>query len=159
MPFALIALILLVLAGTVELAFLVQVAGWIGILPTIVLLIGVSIAGMLLIRRQGVATLMRLQGALQQGRMPVVELFDAACLVAAGILLTLPGFISDIAACLLLLPPFRSLLYKALARRLQAIEVRGGGRRPGSRRPPAVIEGEYEEIEPMPDQLGPRRER
>jgi UPF0716 protein FxsA len=74
-------------------------------------------------------------------------------------LLALPGFLSDILACVLLLPPVRRLLYNALARRARVTTgPRHGerGPRPGGR-PTAVIEGQYEEIEPVPDRRDERR--
>jgi UPF0716 protein FxsA len=89
----------------------------------------------------------------------VRELFDGACVLAAGLLLILPGFLSDIVAGVLLLPPVRRLLYNALARRARVTTgPRDGERGPPPRGPhPAVIEGEYEEVEPVPDRGDERR--
>lgn len=154
-------LALLLLAG-LELFVVVRVAGGIGILPTLLLLVGIGVAGMMLVRRQGLATVARAQAALQAGRPPVAEVFDGACILGAGVLLALPGLLTDVAGVALLLPPFRRLLYNALARRLagSATLVRGGtgqvprrGTRGGD-----VIEGQYEEVGPAPaTPLPPRR--
>jgi UPF0716 protein FxsA len=148
-------LLALLLLGAVELAVLVRVAGLLGVLPTLLLLVAVGLLGARLVRHQGLGTLARAQEALQAGRPPVRELFDGACILVAGFLLVLPGFVSDILACVLLLPPVRRLLYNALTRRARVTT----GPRDGERGPrhPAVIEGEYEEVEPVPERPDERR--
>lgn len=159
MPLALAGLILLIAVLAAEIAFMVSVADAIGVLPTVLLLIGIGIVGTILIRRQGLATLGRVHTALQEGRLPVADLFDGACILVAGVMMALPGFLSDILGCLLLLPPFRRLLYKALARRGRDLELRGGqdGFRTRVRTRRTVIEGEYEEVEPVREPLDERR--
>jgi UPF0716 protein FxsA len=148
MPLPLIGLLVLLLAlGVAELAVLVKVAGALGVVPTVLLVVGLGIAGTALVRRQGLATLRRAHAATQAGRLPVADLFDAACLLVAGLLLMLPGLLSDVPAVGLLLPPVRRLLYNALARRVRAVG-RSGARPRGSG--PALIEGEYEEVQPLP---------
>ena len=150
MPLALVGLILLVAVLAAEIAFMVNVADAIGVLPTVLLLIGIGVMGAVLIRRQGLAILGRAHAALQEGRLPVADLFDGACILIAGLMMALPGFLSDIVGCVLLLPPFRRLLYKALARRMRASgEVAAGpaGPRTRVRTGQAVIEGDYEEVE------------
>jgi UPF0716 protein FxsA len=151
MPRLLFLLVLLALAG-LELLVIVRVAGGIGVLPTLVLLVGIGVLGMMLVRRQGLATIARVQASLQAGRLPVADVFEGVCILVAGLLLALPGLLSDAAGVALLLPPFRRLLYKALARRLgdPAVLARGG---PTPRRRGVgveVIEGQYEEVGPAP---------
>ena len=148
-------LLALLLLASAELAVLVRVAGRIGALPTVLLLVAAALLGGRLVRRQGLGALVRAQEALRAGRPPVRELLDGACVLAAGVLLILPGFLSDIAACVLLLPPVRRLLYNALTRRARVTT----GPRDGERGPrhPAVIEGEYEEVEPVPERPDERR--
>lgn len=150
MPLPAIAIIVLFLLAAAELAVLVEIADGIGVLPTLALLIGVGVVGMALVRRQGLATLRRVAAAAQANQPPVAELFDGACILAAGLLMLLPGFLSDVVGCALLLPPLRRVLYKAVLRRSKA-PTPYGPQRPGSppRHGPAVIEGEYEEIEPV----------
>ena len=152
-------LLVLLLLAAAELAVLVRVAGLIGVLPTLLLLVATALLGGQLVRRQGLGALVRAQEALRAGRPPVRELLDGACVLAAGVLLILPGFLSDIVAGVLLLPPVRRLLYNALAHRARVTTgPRDGERGPPPRGPrPAVIEGEYEEVEPVPDRPDERR--
>src|SRR3954471_9585715 len=135
-------LVVLLLLAAAELTILVRVAGLIGVLPTLLLLVAVGLLGVRLIRHQGLGTLLRAQAALRAGQPPVRELFDGACILASGVLLVLPGFLSDILACVLLLPPVRRLLYNALARRARVTPgPRCGERGPRpAGRPPAGTE-------------------
>ena len=162
MPRLLLLFALLLLAGA-ELFVIVKVAGGIGVLATLLLLVGIGLAGMALVRRQGLATLARVSASVQEGRLPVADVFEGVCILGAGLLLALPGLLSDVAGVALLLPPFRRLLYNALARRLGADRsalARGGGLGRSAPRRGAeveVIEGQFEEVGPAPPTpLSPR---
>jgi UPF0716 protein FxsA len=158
LPFPLILLALLLVAvPVVELSVLVAVADRIGVLTTVALVILASIVGAWLARREGMAAIRRLRQAVDAGRTPVREVFDGACVLVAGAMLILPGFVTDIVGALLLLPPTRSLLYRLLGRRLEARAARRGRPAPGPARPGPedVIEGDFEEIEgPVPPPRG-----
>ena len=112
-----------------ELWVIIQVGEMIGVLPTIALLIAVSIAGTWLLKAQGVATWRRLQASLAQGRMPTEEVTDAALILFGGALLLTPGFLSD-ALGLVLLVPFTRGAVRIVARRTfrRWIDRRRGGR-------------------------------
>ena len=154
LPLVLLVPLLLLAVPVVELAVMVAVAGKIGILATVGLQVLLSILGAGIARRQGLAAFARLRATVDRRQPPVAEVIDGACILVAGVLLVIPGFVSDALGGLLLLPPVRAGIYKAVARR---VEVRTfGGTRPGGPSPDApgrssgggVIEGEYEEIEP-----------
>jgi UPF0716 protein FxsA len=129
-PLLAIAFILVPLA---ELAVLIAVGDWIGLVPTLVLLLVVSVAGAWLAKREGLAAWRRFQLALAEGRMPTVEVADGAMILLAGALLLTPGFLSDVVGVLLLLPPTRAMA-RRLAPRLAARRLRRRGRR-------VVVEG------------------
>lgn len=125
-------LILLVALPIAELAVLVQVAGSIGVLDTIGLLIVVSVVGVWLAKRAGLGVVARLRDTTARGEPPSRELADGALILLAGGLLVLPGFISDVVGILLLLPPVRALVRTVLLRRLRnggnVVVVGGHGR-------------------------------
>ncbi len=100
-----------------ELFVLVRVGGEIGVLNTIALLIGVSIVGAWLVKREGMGLLSRMQAQLGAGRMPTNELIDGFLIMFAGALLLTPGFLTDVVAILLLLPPVRAGVRAMLKRR------------------------------------------
>ena len=101
--------VVLVVVPLVELFVIVRVGEWIGYLPTFALLIGISICGGFLVKREGIGTLRRAQAQLRAGEIPAAELVDGAIIVTAGALLLTPGFVTDAIGLLLLFPPTRFL--------------------------------------------------
>ena len=119
--------ILLLAVPIIELYIIVQVAGGIGTLETILLLIFVSVVGAWLVRREGLGALGRLQGQLGQGRVPANEIVDGLLILVAGALMLTPGFLTDALGLLLLIPPTRIIVRKLLIRRFRGrVQVRGG---------------------------------
>lgn len=99
-----------------ELAVLIEVGQKIGVVPTIALLIIVSIAGAFLAKREGVAVWRRFQSALQRGEAPSTEVFDGALVLFGAALLLTPGFITDILGFALLLPPSRAAVRRSMVK-------------------------------------------
>jgi UPF0716 protein FxsA len=92
----------------IELYLLIEVGTIIGALNTVILVIATGFAGAWLARLQGMQTMIRVRSSLQQGIMPTEELMDALLIFMAGIVLLTPGFITDAAGLLLLIPETRS---------------------------------------------------
>lgn len=116
MPVVVFFLIFVVLP-LAEIYALIKVGSWLGIFPTIALLLLVSAAGVTLLKREGLRVLHRMRDQVAAGNMPSNEIVDGVCLVLAGLLLVVPGFVTDIVGLLVLLPPFRALLRSVLRRR------------------------------------------
>lgn len=116
-PLALL-LVLLVAVPTLEIWLIFQVSGQIGIWPTVAALVAEALIGGWLIRREGSRTWQALVGAFGTGRVPAGELADAALVLIGGVLLLVPGFLTDILGFLFLLP-----LTRPLARRVAAFFV------------------------------------
>ena len=138
-------LVAVIALPVIEIALFIKSAQWIGLLPTIVAAIAAGAIGLALVRRQGFDLLMRARAQFDRGEVPVAEVFDGLCLAVAGALLVLPGFFSDVAAILLLLPPVRAALRLVLAARLGAGRPAPGQRGPASG--PQVIETDYRVID------------
>jgi UPF0716 protein FxsA len=133
---ALLLVIVFLVAPLVELAVIISVADSIGVLNTVGLLILVSLVGAWLARREGAGVLRRIQAALGRGDMPSTEVADGGLILLAGALMIAPGFVSDVLAILLLLPPTRAvvrapLLRYAARKGLFAVGARGAGRSGG----------------------------
>lgn len=99
--------LLLLVVPIVELYVLIQVGQAIGAGWTILLLIGVSILGTILLKREGGVAWRRLQEAIAAGRMPTNEVTDGALIVVGGALLITPGFVTDVVGLLFLFPMTR----------------------------------------------------
>lgn len=104
----------------VELSLLVWVGSHLGILMLILLLIGSSLLGITLIRVRGWYSLTRIKQQLTQGQLPTDALWGSLRWLVAGILFVIPGFVTDILACVLLSPFGRYLLNLFIGSRLIA---------------------------------------
>lgn len=98
------------LVPVAELYVLLQVGSQIGVGATIALIILTGIAGAYLARTQGFDLLRRIQTELSAGRLPTSELLDGAMVLAGGIVLLTPGFLTDITGFVLLVPFTRNLI-------------------------------------------------
>jgi UPF0716 protein FxsA len=114
-------LVLFLVVPIVELYVIVQVAGGIGVLETLGLLIVVSIVGAWLVKTQGIGLIRRVQTKLAAGQMPGKELVDGALILFAGALMLTPGFVTDTAGLLLLLPPTRAIVRTFLMKRFSVM--------------------------------------
>jgi len=114
---ALIFLLALILTPLIEITLFVEIGGEIGALPVVLLTVATAAAGIGLVRAQGLHTLRSAQRELDAGRAPVAEMMHGAMLVAAGLFLLAPGFMTDALGALLLLPPVRRLVVRQLLAR------------------------------------------
>jgi len=114
---------LFIVVPLVELALLIQVGRWVGVLPTVTLVAVTGLLGIILVRREGTRTLRRIEGELQAGRLPHGALMDGAALLVAGAFLMTPGVLTDALAFALLFPFTRTLIReRTLARMRRAME-------------------------------------
>jgi UPF0716 protein FxsA len=113
MPLVLL-FILFIVVPLAELYVIIQLAGVIGILPTIALLLIDSIAGTMLMKSQGRAAWRRFNEATSAGRIPAREVADGALIILGGALLLAPGFITDVFGFILLIPPTRALVRRTV---------------------------------------------
>jgi UPF0716 protein FxsA len=124
---AAVLVLLLLVMPVVELAVIVQVAQEIGVLETLVLLVGVSIAGAWLLKQQGLATWRSLQETMARGQVPTKEATDGALILFGGALLLTPGFVTDAVGLVLLIPPTRALVKSGFRKLLGGWAVRRAG--------------------------------
>jgi UPF0716 protein FxsA len=113
-----VLLALLIVVPLAELFVIIQVAHAIGLVPTLVVLLGVSIAGAWLLKREGLAAWRRVRETSARGVMPATEVADGAMVLLGGALLLTPGFITDAAGLLLLVPRVRVSLRGGIRRLL-----------------------------------------
>lgn len=142
MPF----LLLFILLPMVELWLMIKVGGVLGPLTTVLMVIFTALLGVTLLRIQGLSALLRAQQKMQAGELPANELVQGVFLAAGGLLLLVPGFITDAVGFLCLTPGIRSLLVAGLLKRTQGrvfMAQRFGAGASGSAAKPDVIEGEF----------------
>ena len=107
-------LLLFTVVPIVELGLLIQVGRVIGLAPTIAIVLVTGITGAALARWQGLATLRRVQTEMSEGRVPTGPLVDGLLILVAGGVLLTPGFLTDALGFLLLIPPTRTAVRRAL---------------------------------------------
>ncbi|WP_137224920.1 MULTISPECIES: FxsA family protein [Shewanella] len=126
-----ILLLIFVLVPVIELNVLIEVAGSIGSWATVGLVLFTAVVGVSLVRSQGLSTLMSVQEKLARGEAPGQEIVEGMMLAAAGVLLLIPGFVTDFIGLVLLTPFTRAPIAAFLYKRMQLRVIANGGFPPG----------------------------
>lgn len=100
-------LLLLILFPAVEISLFLISSKMIGILPTMLFVVLTSALGAYFARKQGIEAFQKVQRDLQYGKMPGTTIVDGFCILVGGLLLLIPGFLSDFIGALLLIPMTR----------------------------------------------------
>jgi len=137
----------------VEIALFIQIGGWIGLWPTLGIVVLTAILGTWLVRTQGALALAQLRGSFQQLRDPTEPLAHGAMILFAGALLLTPGFFTDACGFALLIPPVRQAVYAYLRTRVKVQQFGYGNAPPDARGAPPhargdIIDGDYHEVAP-----------
>ena len=103
-----------------EVALLLWVSARTGLLFTILAGAVTGLVGGSLVHRQGILTWQNINRELSQGRLPADELIGGLLLLIVGVLLCVPGFITDTLGFLIVIPGIRHLVAAALRRQLTA---------------------------------------
>ena len=151
--------LLFVLLPLLEIFVLVKVGSIIGAWPTVGLVVFAGVAGVVLIRVQGFMTWRRVTEALARAQLPAKELLEGFVLLLGGLLLIIPGFITDILAISCLIPPLRRAALQwvighfiiARIRPQSSNQANDSSANPGI---PRTIEGDFERDD---DHRRPRR--
>ncbi|MCD6319226.1 MAG: FxsA family protein [Candidatus Desulfofervidaceae bacterium] len=98
---------LFTLVSLLELALIIEVGSHVGVLTTILLILGTAVLGAHLAQTQGLQILTHLRAELQAGQMPDNTLIEGLLILAGGLLLLTPGFLTDTLGFLLIIPPSR----------------------------------------------------
>ena len=116
--------VLFIVVPFAEIYVLLQVGHAIGVANTLGLLLLVSVVGAWLAKREGLGVIRRMQRSIEAGRVPGAELVDGFLILLAAALMLTPGFLTDIVAIFLLLPPVRAVVRRELRRRVaRRIEI------------------------------------
>ena len=111
-----ISLLLFLALPFVEIAGFVIVGSEIGVLATLGLIVLSAVLGFSLLRRQGLSLLNQMKAETAAGRAPQREIIHGTLLIFAGILLIIPGFLTDIIGLLLFIPFVRDLIWNRFLR-------------------------------------------
>ncbi|MEU4673832.1 FxsA family protein [Amycolatopsis sp. NPDC023774] len=141
-----VAFLLYVIA---EVAAIWAVGSLVGVLGTIALLIAGAFVGSWLARREGGKAMRAFVTKAQAGRPADKELTDGMLIAVGGILIMVPGFVSDLLGLFVLLPPSRALVRRWWLRRAEKRAIRYANQRRG---PVMVVDSEVVAEDPRPSQ-------
>lgn len=112
----------------IELYLFVEVSNQIGFGAALLWIVGVSIVGAWLVKREGMSAFRRANQKVAAGEVPTDELITGILILFAGALMLTPGFLTDAVGMLLLFPPSRALVRHRLRGRFATGPIVIGGR-------------------------------
>ena len=104
----------------IEIYLLIKIGSYLGAFNTVAIVILTAFLGALLARYQGFQTMLRVRESLERGEMPAEELLDALLILLAGIVLLTPGFLTDLAGLMILIPKTRLMFKRWLRKKFDA---------------------------------------
>jgi UPF0716 protein FxsA len=111
--------VIFVAVPIIEIGLFIQVGGWLGLWPTLAIVVLTAFLGTVLVRSQGIAAMGNIKSNLNEFRDPTESLAHGAMILVSGILLLTPGFFTDAAGFALLVPPIRLAIFHAIKSRLK----------------------------------------
>ncbi|GAB5447217.1 FxsA family protein [Gymnodinialimonas sp.] len=135
--------ILFIAVPVIEIALFIQVGGWLGLWPTLLIVVLTAIAGTALVKSQGAQAMAQLKNSFDDLRDPTEPLAHGAMILFSGALLLTPGFFTDFVGFALLVPGVRRFVLKKIKERVNVQTVRADrGWQPQDE---TIIEGTYTE--------------
>lgn len=125
----LILFLLFVLVPAAEIAVFILIGGFIGVLPTLAIILLTAIIGSILLRQQGTEVLRRIRSDIEGDRVPGADLVHGAMILIAGVLLLTPGFVTDTLGFLLFVPAVRTRIWRSLKARVNTVVLSSAQRR------------------------------
>jgi UPF0716 protein FxsA len=132
----------------IEIGLFIQVGGWIGLWPTLGIVVLTAFIGTWLMRTQGLMAMGNLRSSFSELRDPTEPLAHGAMILVAGALLLTPGFFTDAVGFALLAPPIRSAVYKYVRSRVKVQTFDMGGQAQTRPTDDDVIDVEFHEVDP-----------
>ncbi|MFB6171605.1 MAG: FxsA family protein [Haloarculaceae archaeon] len=136
----------LLLVPLLDLLLLVVVADFVGLVPTVALVVLTALLGMLFVRAEGRHTIRKIQEKTARGDLPTDELLDGGLLLIAGAFLLTPGIVTDALGFLLAIPVTRYPVRVAVKRYVAVpyIDAKTGGFATGDVWTQGFPEGAYD---------------
>lgn len=116
---------LIILLPVIEITVLLLSGHLIGVWFTLLLIFAAGALGLFLAKQQGLETWRKAQEQIQHGYMPGDEIIDGICILIGGVLLVIPGLISDFIGILFLLPFTRRFIKPLVIRMIMNKMNRG----------------------------------
>ena len=102
-------LVIFLLWGWAEMTAFIFIGSEIGGLLTLLGVFVTAVIGIALLRQQGLSVLNNIRNDLAKGQAPVTSIADSIALLGGGILMLIPGYVTDAIGLLLFVPGLRTL--------------------------------------------------
>lgn len=109
-----ILFILFVIVPILEIATFIQIGSLFGLVPTLLGILITAIIGAFLVRQQGFKALNDARANLESNKSPIEQVIHGVFILAAGLLLLTPGFLTDTIGFIFLIPPFRLRIARSI---------------------------------------------
>ncbi|MCT6925634.1 FxsA family protein [Metasolibacillus sp.] len=120
-------LLIFIAASFAEIATFIIVGKWLGVFATLLLVIATSLIGAFILKNKGLKSFQSLQQSIAQGKPPGVAVIETFALFISGVLLLVPGFLTDLIGLLLLMPITRKLcqplIFNWVRRRMKSSQI------------------------------------
>ena len=136
-------LIAFIAVPIIEIALFIQVGGFLGLFPTLAIVVLTAVAGAYLVRAQGLSVLTQLQSRFREMNDPSEPIAHGAMILFSGALLLTPGFFTDFIGFLLLIPNVRATVFQKVRERINIQKANFETQFSSSQN---VYEGEYEPV-------------
>lgn len=112
-------LIIFATVPLIELVLLIKVGGYIGIIPTVIIVASTGVIGISLARQQGYQVVRRIRDSMEIGEMPADDLIGGLLILIGGAMLLTPGLITDITGFSLILPGSREFFARIVRKKIK----------------------------------------
>lgn len=142
-----------------EISLFIQVGGYIGLWPTLLIILITAFVGANLVKSQGAREMANLRGSFNELRDPTEPLANGAMILFAGAMLLTPGFFTDAVGFSLLIPQVRAAAFKFLKSKVNVQSFSMGGAANHQQHHPhqaqgpqdRVIDADFEDVTPSQD--------
>ena len=138
----------------IEIGLFIQIGGWLGLWPTLLIVVITALLGTALVRQQGALALSQVRGSFENLNDPTEPLAHGAMILFSGALLLTPGFFTDAVGFALLIPAVRTSVFAALKSRIKVQSFSNTRARQPHQNTASgtTIDGVFEEVPPPANQ-------
>ena len=111
--------LLFTIVPVAELALLIKVGQYLGVVDTILIVLVTAMIGSVLVKLEGLSVLLAIRERMAEGRIPGNELLEGVMILVAGALLLTPGLLTDAVGALLVIPPTRRVIREIIRKYLK----------------------------------------
>ena len=142
-------LLLFILIPLLEIWLFILLGGFIGVYPTLLIILLTAVLGTLLVKTQGTNVLKEIQNKFNELENPTEPIAHGAMILFAGALLLTPGFFTDTIGFLLLLPKVRKSAFFWLKNKVNLVKYSSFERDSSYKSNYSdIVVTDYKEVEP-----------